>query len=466
MATQPYTYDAPPMLPAGSRVVVIVSVGPFAQAPRAFAEVPEVVGANQNKALTAFQESGLSTKLVNDYSDVLKRGEVIGQLPPPHARVPTGSEAVLLVSSGPAPHEQRGEVLPDVVGRTEAEAVAMLQAASLSPQIVREHSATVPAGVVMAQLPSRESLAEYHGRKTRFWPWAVVGTIMLLALIGALLLLRPVPDVPVPDVVGMEQAEAVTAIEKAGLVAKIEALDADAGYEGVVVRQVPEPGEEIREGSQVTIEVPAPTEMVAVPDVVGEDQSTARRILGDAGLESSISREDHLTVAKGLVIRQDPGVNRQVEAGSVVTVVISSGPPQTNVKVPDVVGLVSSDAVKTLTDAGLKPVVAESSSATVAKDVVITQLPAAGDSVAPGTSVGIVVSTGAGDAGDQAKVPDVVGLTLAEAQQVVSDAGFDAVPVAASGSGQPANEVVATAPAADAEAQAGSSVVLFYSAGP
>lgn len=466
MPSQPHNYEAPPLLPAGSRVVIIVSAGPFAREPLGFIDVPEVVGTGQNKAVAAFQEAGLSTKLVNDYSDVLKRGEVIGQLPPPHARVPVGAEAVLLVSSGPAPTEQRGELLPDVEGRTEAEAVSMLQAASFSPQIVREHSATVPAGLVMAQLPSRQSLAEYRGRKSKLWPWVVVGTIMLLGLIGALLLLRPAPDVAVPDVVGMPQAEALVAIQEAGFVAKVEALDAGAGDEGVVVRQVPEGGEQARKGSTVTIEVPGPAELIAVPDVVGEDQSTARRLLTDAGLEPVISREDHLTVAKGLVIRQDPGANKQVDAGSRVTVVISSGPPQSNVKVPDVTGLISSDAQKTLTDAGLKPVLAESSSATVAKDVVITQLPAAGDSVAPGTSVGIVVSTGAPGASGITKVPDVVGLTLAEAQQVISDAGFEAVPVAASGTGRPANEVVATAPAADSEAQTGSSVVLFYSAGP
>lgn len=454
------------MLPAGSRVVVIVSAGPFAHEPRSYVDVPEVVGDGQNKAVVAFQEAGLSTKLVNDYSDVLKRGEVIGQLPPPHARVPAGAEAVLLISSGPAPTEQRGELLPDVVGRTEAEAVSMLQASSFSPQIVREHSATVPPGLVMAQLPSRQSLAEYHGRKTKFWPWAVVGMIMLLGLIGALLLLRPAPNVAVPDVVGMQQAQAIETIQAAGLSAKVEALEASLGEEGVVLRQVPEGGDELRRGSTVTIEVPGPAEMVTVPDVVGEDQSTARRLMADAGLEAQISREDHLTVTKGLVIRQDPGANKQVVAGSSVTVVISSGPPQSNVKVPDVTGLISSDAQQTLKDAGLKPVVAESSSATVAKDVVIMQLPAAGDSVAPGTSVGIVVSTGSPGTSDVAKVPDVVGMTLAEAQQVVSDAGFEAVPVAASSTGKQANEVVATAPAANSEAQTGSNVVLFYSAGP
>lgn len=466
MATQPSAYQPHPLLPSDSRVIVFVSSGPYPQAPRSFAEVPDVVGKNQGKALAAFQEAGLSTKVVNDYSDVYKSGEVIGQLPPRLGNMPVGSEAVLLVSSGPAPTQRANVPLPDVMGKTEAEALAMLHSAGLSPQVVYEHSTSVPAGIVMAQMPNRESLAEGQERSKNLLPWIIGGIAVLLVLVGALFfMMRPADKVEVPDVIGMEQEEAVETIERAGLIAKIVVRPSDEGEPGTVIKETPEPGEVVDEGSEVEIEVPAEEELVSVPNVVGADQAEATRLLERAGFGISVRRENHLTVERGLVISQSPAAGQEAPEGSEVGVVISNGPSQQNVRVPDVVGLTSADARDSLVEAGLKVVVAESSSDTVANDVVITQLPAAGDSVAPGTSVGIVVSTGPADNADKEAVPDVVGLTLAEAQQVITDAGFEAIAVPAIGSGKPANEVVAQTPEAGEEVKTGSTIALYYSAG-
>ena len=76
------------------------------------------------------------------------------------------------------------------------------------------------------------------------------------------------------------------------------------------------------------------------------------------------------------------------------------------------------------------------------------------------------MSTGPAAYPDEVSVPDVVGVTLAEAQQTLSDAGLDAVPVPSTGTGKPANEVVAQSPEGGTKVQKGSSVVLYYSTGP
>ena len=144
-----------------------------------------------------------------------------------------------------------------------------------------------------------------------------------------------------------------------------------------------------------------------------------------------------------------------------MTIAVSAG--AANVKVPDVVGLTSADAQKALQGAGLKVVLAQSSSDTVPKGAVIAQLPAAGDSVAPGTTVGLVVSTGPPTAAKVA-VPNVVGMTLVDAQQALTDAGFKPVPVPSTGSGKPVNEVLAQSPEGDAQAEPNTQVVVFYAA--
>ncbi len=118
MATQ-QAPSGPPLVPSGSRVVVVVSAGPHPSPPTAFVVTPPVVGKDQGKALAELQEVGLQAQVFNDYSDSLKRGDVIGQLPSAGASTPAGSEAVLIVSSGKAPAPTAAAVLPEVVGKTE-----------------------------------------------------------------------------------------------------------------------------------------------------------------------------------------------------------------------------------------------------------------------------------------------------------------------------------------------------------
>ncbi len=79
---------------AARRVVVVVSAGPHPTPPVAFVQVPAVLGEDQGKALGSLQQAGLQAQVFNDYSDSVKQGDVIGQLPAAGASAPSGSEAV------------------------------------------------------------------------------------------------------------------------------------------------------------------------------------------------------------------------------------------------------------------------------------------------------------------------------------------------------------------------------------
>ncbi len=446
--------------------MVVVSSGPPTIRLGAYVGMPELVGVPQGRALTLIQEAGLSSQVFNDYSDVHKRGDVIGQLPAGGGGVASGAESVLLVSSGSSGTPLREQVLPEVVGKPEAEAVSALQSAGFSPQLVRQPSDTVPAGVVSAQLPSRASLAVAPTKKSMpWWLWALVA--FALVAVGAVAYFAMSGETTVvPDVIGLTQEGAVTSLEAAGLVAEVIAVElAEGGEIGAVLKQDPAAGAEVNRGSVVKLEVPSTEKLVEVPDVRGENQADATRALEDAGFKVAVTRRESNSVDTGLVIEQAPAGGQGATAQSTVEIVISSGPAQELVKVPDVEGLASADAQTALTDLGLKVVIAQNPSTQVAAGIVISQLPAVGDTVAPGTSVGIVVSTGPAATTDEVEAPNVVGVTLAEAQQVMTDAGLEAIPVPSTGSGRPANEVVAQTPEAGASVQKGSGVVLFYSSG-
>jgi PASTA domain/FG-GAP-like repeat len=136
---------------------------------------------------------------------------------------------------------------------------------------------------------------------------------------------------------------------------------------------------------------PAP---VAVPNVVNSTQAAATTAITSAGLVvGAVTSQASATVATGSVISESPSAGTSVAAGSSVNLVVSSGPA--GVAVPNVVGSSQASATATITGANLVVgTVTQQSSSTVASGDVISETPSAGTSVAAGSSVSLVVSTG------------------------------------------------------------------------
>ena len=163
---------------------------------------------------------------------------------------------------------------------------------------------------------------------------------------------------------------------------------------------------------------PSPTiSKVEVPDTSGQDEESARKTIEDAGLKFAKDEVANEEVSAGLAVSSDPGNGTKVEPGSTVTVHFSTGSAM--VKVPDLSGKTQEDARKALKEAGLEGGnTSQEDSATVAKDRVIYTNPQAGNSVARGTTVDLVLSTG------NTSVPDVSGQDEATAKKSIEDAGL------------------------------------------
>ena len=82
-------------------------------------------------------------------SDVVEENHVIGTEPKAGESVPVGSTLTLILSQGSSMIAS----VPDVVGRREEDAKAILIAAKLNYEIVTAYSDAVPAGIVISQLP-------------------------------------------------------------------------------------------------------------------------------------------------------------------------------------------------------------------------------------------------------------------------------------------------------------------------
>jgi eukaryotic-like serine/threonine-protein kinase len=100
--------------------------------------------------------------------------------------------------------------------------------------------------------------------------------------------------------------------------------------EGNVIRCEPAGGEQVDEGSSVTVFVSSGEETVAVPRLRGQTEEQARATLESAQLQlGAISREFDPDVPEGAVIRSDPAEGVERPVGDQVDLVISRGPEPT-----------------------------------------------------------------------------------------------------------------------------------------
>jgi eukaryotic-like serine/threonine-protein kinase len=129
--------------------------------------------------------------------------------------------------------------------------------------------------------------------------------------------------------------------------------------------------------------------------------------------------------------------------------------------VPNVVGATSARAAQTLHKSGFEVRIVNAVNATTPRDHVIAQDPAAGARAREGTTVTLTVSAGPG----QAPVPMVKGLSRADAEQAVSQAGLRSKVHSQTSDTVPSGTVIDSQPAQGTEVDKGSTVTLLVSKG-
>ncbi len=195
-------------------------------------EVPDVVGQAQADAELTIAGAGLvaATSLVPH--DTVAAGLVIATDPVAGTEVEIGSKVAVSVSTGPPPPTV--VEVPDVVGDAADDAVAELEAADLTTEVVEQESETVEAGLVIETNPQAG---------TEVAPGTLV-TVTVSAGAG---------DTTVPDFTGMTVEEAQVAAEDAGLSIEVVLDPDDPDEDGIVVDQDPAAGTIVEIGSAVNV---------------------------------------------------------------------------------------------------------------------------------------------------------------------------------------------------------------------
>jgi eukaryotic-like serine/threonine-protein kinase len=195
---------------------------------------------------------------------------------------------------------------------------------------------------------------------------------------------------------------------------------------------------------------------VPVPDVTGESADDATDDLRANGLTATQTEVTSKDTAIGVVSSQNPQGGQVVATGSNVQLFVSKG-----TIVPNVVGLTPEAATDRLQRSGLTARSEETPSATVPEGEVAGQDPASGQSVDPGTEVTIFISTGAG-----VDVPRILGLTLDQAREALTDVGLLIAVDEAIPSPAPRDVVVFQVPSPGTTVEEGAVVEVRASTGP
>lgn len=131
----------------------------------------------------------------------------------------------------------------------------------------------------------------------------------------------------VPVVVGLEDSQATTLLEEAGLKVTHGYAYDDKVEKDYVISSDPVSGTEVEEGSTVKIIVSNGKEQksVVVPNLEGKSEDEAAASLTALNLVGAPTYEYSDTVKEGYVISQDPAVNTEVDEQSTVSYVVSKG---------------------------------------------------------------------------------------------------------------------------------------------
>ncbi len=258
----------------------------------------------------------------------------------------------------------------------------------------------------------------------------------------------------VPNLTGLQRSAVQATLVAADLKPNLTEDHNDAVPGGTVISSDPGPGHRAVRGSGITVVISLGHPVV--PDLaVGITPEEAEDALREADLSprrDPAAEEFHDTVPKGAVIGPRPAPGTVLTVGAPVTLVISKGPAP--ITVPDVRGLRQADAVAALARAGLTAQVRRQFDGQVPGGRAIGTDPKAGTGAARGTSVILLVSTAS-------VVPEVVGLSVAQARQVLANAGLNSTVSQSFGGFQLLGErVISQSPGAGQPVRPGATVAL------
>lgn len=274
-------------------------------------QIPNLVGMTEDEARAELEKLKLKyEKVAEEYNKDVEKGKIYDQSPAysTNYNVKEKSTISVKVSKGT---EQT--TVPKVIGMTYDEAVAELEKNKLKAEKVEETSKTIKEGIVISQEIEANSTANAGD------------TVKIHVSIGT-----GINQVVMPSVLGKSESEAKTILEGKNLKANVEYSEDSTKDNGVVLSQSIKSGENIDEGTEVTItvnklaEIKSATVTVNVKSLTGGYDTTV-----PSNSTDTVVKKKKLTVKAG----EDKVYDEDVDLNSTNIKVNVSGKGTVTVKV-------------------------------------------------------------------------------------------------------------------------------------
>ena len=193
------------------------------------------------------------------------------------------------------------------------------------------------SGALDVEDSSLEPAREKPQRRPIIPHWIPIALAILVALLvlgsGVVAWLSVGSQVEVPEVVDLNEGLADVKLSEVGLESDITERRFDDTPEGTVIEQFPPAGTIVQEGETVGLVVSAGSDLVEMPDVVGQNIRVARARLESEGLLVKVDAQDS-ELPKDTVISTNPSPGAEVRTGDIVRVTIAAEGSATDALLP------------------------------------------------------------------------------------------------------------------------------------
>jgi eukaryotic-like serine/threonine-protein kinase len=222
----------------------------------------------------------------------------------------------------------------------------------------------------------------------------VLASLAFLSAITTMRLAIQGRELAAPSVTGLPLAKAQSQLGSRGLQMRIEDRVYSALPEDSIVRQSPQAGTELKAGEWVHVVVSLGPQKVTIPDLENHSLHAAQIELLSEGLQTGEISNAHLAqFPADTVLKQNPAPGAPNASSPHVDLLVSLGPAPAAYVMPGLTGLALAEAEQKISAAGLKVTqVTPLPGGGVPLGSVISQLPAKGARIDPGTGVELQVA--------------------------------------------------------------------------
>jgi serine/threonine-protein kinase len=226
----------------------------------------------------------------------------------------------------------------------------------------------------------------------------ILGTIIIFILILDNLIMPwyvSSPQISVPDVVGMEDKEAINSLEQQGFTPVI----GDTSYglkfkKGVIFFQRPLAGDTVKEGRRIYLFVSGGEKVVSVPILRGKSIVDAKFALERIGLKLGRVERVASSHPEDMIFDQQFEAGTPLKQGAYVSITVSAGRGSGVITVPDLIGKSLNDAQAIIKLLNLKVgKINYQASSTLLPNTILDQYPTVGNKLNPGDNIDLFVTT-------------------------------------------------------------------------